>query len=133
MRLRAPPFSPTPWPSAQPENWSMPRPSAASPPKNPVPSHPLEFFPVADVNSNPANPIINTRSFGEDPQQVGNLLSAYIRGAHSEGMLTTAQAFSRTRRHRHRFPSGSSPGKRHGQTTWIWSKCLRSVRRSKRN
>ena len=29
------------------------------------------FFPVADVNSNPVNPIINTRSFGEDPQQVG--------------------------------------------------------------
>ena len=51
------------------------------------------FFPVADVNSNPANPIINTRSFGEDPQQVGNLLSAYIRGAHSEGMLTTAKHF----------------------------------------
>ena len=51
------------------------------------------FFPVADVNSNPANPIINTRSFGEDPQQVGDLLSAYIRGAHSEGMLTTAKHF----------------------------------------
>jgi beta-N-acetylhexosaminidase len=51
------------------------------------------FFPVADVNSNPANPIINTRSFGEDPQQVGNLLSAYIRGAHAAGMLTTAKHF----------------------------------------
>ena len=51
------------------------------------------FFPVADVNSNPANPIINTRSFGEDPQQVGDLLSAYIRGAHEGGMLTTAKHF----------------------------------------
>jgi beta-N-acetylhexosaminidase len=51
------------------------------------------FFPVADVNSNPANPIINTRSFGEDPQQVGDLLAAYIRGAHAEGMLTTAKHF----------------------------------------
>ena len=30
------------------------------------------FFPDADVNSNPANPIINTRSFGEDPKQVGD-------------------------------------------------------------
>jgi len=40
-------------------------------PKNPVAIgiH-WNFFPVADVNSNPANPIINTRSFGEDPQQV---------------------------------------------------------------
>jgi beta-N-acetylhexosaminidase len=51
------------------------------------------FFPVADVNSNPTNPIINTRSFGEDPQQVGDLLSSYIRGAHEGGMLTTAKHF----------------------------------------
>src|SRR5207253_1751627 len=51
------------------------------------------FFPVADVNSNPDNPIINTRSFGEDPQQVGDFVSAYIRGAHSAGMLVTAKHF----------------------------------------
>ena len=51
------------------------------------------FFPIADVNSNPDNPIINTRSFGEDPQQVGDMVSAYIRGAHSSGMLTTAKHF----------------------------------------
>jgi beta-N-acetylhexosaminidase len=51
------------------------------------------FFPVADVNSNPDNPIINTRSFGEDPQQVGDLVAAYIRGAHSAGMLVTAKHF----------------------------------------
>jgi beta-N-acetylhexosaminidase len=51
------------------------------------------FFPIADVNSNPENPIINTRSFGEDPQQVGDMVSAYIRGAHSSGMLTTAKHF----------------------------------------
>ncbi len=51
------------------------------------------FFPVADVNSNPANPIINTRSFGEDPQQVGDLVAAYIRGAHAAGMLVTAKHF----------------------------------------
>lgn len=51
------------------------------------------FFPVADVNSNPANPIINTRSFGEDPQQVGDMVAAYIRGARSNGMLTTAKHF----------------------------------------
>ena len=51
------------------------------------------FFPDADVNSNPVNPIINTRSFGEDPQQVGNLLTAYIKGAHEEGMLTTVKHF----------------------------------------
>lgn len=51
------------------------------------------FFPVADVNSNPDNPIINTRSFGEDPKQVGDFVSAYIRGAHSAGFLTTAKHF----------------------------------------
>jgi len=51
------------------------------------------FFPVADVNSNPENPIINTRSFGEDPQQVGELVSAFIRGTRSSGMLTTAKHF----------------------------------------
>jgi beta-N-acetylhexosaminidase len=51
------------------------------------------FFPDADVNSNPANPIINTRSFGEDPQQVGDLVAAYIRGAHANGMMSTAKHF----------------------------------------
>ena len=47
----------------------------------------------ADVNSNPANPIINTRSFGEDPKQVGDLVTAYIKGAHKGGMLTTVKHF----------------------------------------
>jgi beta-N-acetylhexosaminidase len=51
------------------------------------------FFPDADVNSNPANPIINTRSFGEDPKQVGDLVAAYIKGAHAAGMLTTVKHF----------------------------------------
>jgi beta-N-acetylhexosaminidase len=51
------------------------------------------FFPIADVNSNAANPVINTRSFGEDPEQVGEMVAAYIRGAHSSGMLTTAKHF----------------------------------------
>jgi beta-N-acetylhexosaminidase len=51
------------------------------------------FFPDADVNSNPANPIINIRSFGEDPKQVGDLVAAYIKGAHEGGMLTTVKHF----------------------------------------
>jgi beta-N-acetylhexosaminidase len=59
------------------------------------------FFPVADVNSNPANPIINTRSFGEDPEQVGELLAAYIRGS------LNGKTFSRPRRHRHRLSFGA--------------------------
>ena len=51
------------------------------------------FFPDADVNSNPANPIINTRSFGEDPKQVGDMVAAYIKGAHEAGMLVTVKHF----------------------------------------
>jgi beta-N-acetylhexosaminidase len=51
------------------------------------------FFPDSDVNSNPANPIINTRSFGEDPQAVSDMVDAYIRGAHEGGMLTTVKHF----------------------------------------
>ena len=51
------------------------------------------WFPVADVNSNPANPIINTRSFGEDPALVGEMVAGYIGGARSEGMLTTVKHF----------------------------------------
>jgi beta-glucosidase-like glycosyl hydrolase len=47
------------------------------------------FAPVADVNSNPANPVINTRSFGEDPDQVGALVAAFVRGAHKYGLLVT--------------------------------------------
>ena len=51
------------------------------------------WFPDADVNSNPVNPVINTRSFSGDPQQVGELAAAYIRGAHEAGMLTAAKHF----------------------------------------
>jgi beta-N-acetylhexosaminidase len=51
------------------------------------------WFPIADVNSNPANPIIDTRSFGEDPKLVSEMVAAYIEGARSEGLLTTAKHF----------------------------------------
>jgi len=51
------------------------------------------LFPVADVNSNPANPIIGTRAFGANPERVGDLVAAYIRGARANGMLTTAKHF----------------------------------------
>jgi beta-N-acetylhexosaminidase len=51
------------------------------------------FFPDADVNSNPANPIINTRSFGEDPRTISDLIAAYIQGARANGMLTTVKHF----------------------------------------
>ncbi|PYY14810.1 MAG: hypothetical protein DMG61_08745 [Acidobacteria bacterium] len=51
------------------------------------------FFPVADVNINPKNPIINTRSFGEDPQAVAAMVAAYIKGSRENGLLSTAKHF----------------------------------------
>jgi beta-N-acetylhexosaminidase len=51
------------------------------------------FAPVLDVNNNPDNPVINIRSYGEDPQLVARLGSAFIRGAHDGGVLTTAKHF----------------------------------------
>ncbi len=51
------------------------------------------FAPVADVNSNPANPIVNVRSFGEDPEMVARLTAAFIQGARAGGVLTTAKHF----------------------------------------
>lgn len=53
----------------------------------------LALAPVADVNSNPRNPIINTRSFGEDPAGVGRLVAAAVRGVQDGGMLATAKHF----------------------------------------
>jgi len=49
--------------------------------------------PVADVNNNPENPVINIRSYGEDPELVGRLASAYIQGTQQGGMLATAKHF----------------------------------------
>ena len=53
----------------------------------------LNLTPVVDVNNNPANPIINVRSYGEDPELVINYSSAFIRGMQEHGMLTTAKHF----------------------------------------
>jgi beta-N-acetylhexosaminidase len=53
----------------------------------------ITFGPVLDVNANPLNPIINVRSFGEDPALVSRLASAYIRGARENGLMTTGKHF----------------------------------------
>src|SRR5687768_12156586 len=53
----------------------------------------LAFAPTVDVNNNPANPVINTRSFGEDPERVAELSAAFIRGVQSEGVAATAKHF----------------------------------------
>src|SRR6266540_1240835 len=53
----------------------------------------VNFAPDADVNNNPLNPIINTRSFGEDPRAVARLVRAYVRGLQENGMLATLKHF----------------------------------------
>src|SRR5882757_4115998 len=51
------------------------------------------YAPVADINNNPDNPIINTRSFGENPGRVAEFVSAYVRGVNENGGLATAKHF----------------------------------------
>jgi beta-N-acetylhexosaminidase len=51
------------------------------------------FAPVLDVNSNPENPIINTRAFGEDPERVGALGRAFVRGLRAGGALGVGKHF----------------------------------------
>jgi beta-glucosidase-like glycosyl hydrolase/CubicO group peptidase (beta-lactamase class C family) len=51
------------------------------------------YAPVSDVNNNPGNPIINTRSFGEDPARVAEYVSAFVRGVEENGGLATAKHF----------------------------------------
>jgi beta-N-acetylhexosaminidase len=53
----------------------------------------VNFSPIADVNNNARNPVINTRSFGELPTAVGKLAAAYVRGLHAGGMLATLKHF----------------------------------------
>ncbi len=49
--------------------------------------------PVADVNNNAANPVINVRSYGEDPAEVGRYVAAFVRGAQDKGVIATAKHF----------------------------------------
>ena len=53
----------------------------------------VNFAPVVDVNNNPRNPVINTRSFGEDPATVGRLAAAYIEGLAAGGMIAAVKHF----------------------------------------
>ena len=53
----------------------------------------VDFGPVADVNNNPRNPVINIRSFGEDPVRVGAMVEAWVKGLQDAGMLATLKHF----------------------------------------
>jgi beta-N-acetylhexosaminidase len=53
----------------------------------------VDFAPDLDVNNNAANPVINTRSYGEDPRLVAALGRSFIRGAQANGMIATGKHF----------------------------------------
>jgi beta-N-acetylhexosaminidase len=53
----------------------------------------VPFAPVLDVNNNPENPIINVRSFGEDPEEVARMGIAFIRGVQENGAIATGKHF----------------------------------------
>ncbi len=53
----------------------------------------VNYAPVVDVNNNPANPVINTRSFGEDPKSVARLSAEFVRGTQSAGVIATIKHF----------------------------------------
>ncbi len=53
----------------------------------------VNFAPVVDVNNNPRNPVINTRSFGEDPLTVGRLAAAWVEGLVAGGMIAVVKHF----------------------------------------
>ncbi len=53
----------------------------------------VNLGPVADVNNNPRNPVINIRSFGEDPARVGRMVSSWVRGLQDGGVVATLKHF----------------------------------------
>ena len=53
----------------------------------------VNFAPVADVNNNPRNPVINIRSFGENPARTGEMVAGWVRGLQDAGMLATLKHF----------------------------------------
>jgi beta-N-acetylhexosaminidase len=53
----------------------------------------VNFAPVCDVNINPQNPVIGTRSFGESPELVSNMAAAMVRGLQAAGVAATAKHF----------------------------------------
>ena len=59
----------------------------------------MNLAPVCDVDTNPGNPVISSRSFGQTPELVAQLASCLVRGIQSTGRRRVRQAFPRSRRH----------------------------------
>ena len=79
------------------------------------------FAPVADVNVNPANPVIGVRSFGENPRLVANLTAAQTRGYTAAGVAGAAKHFpghGDTADDSHTRPPGHPPHPRGVGARW---------------
>ena len=72
----------------------------------------LAYAPVCDLASNPANPAIGIRSFGDDPSAVGELVAATVRGLQSAGVAAAAEALPGHRRRGPTTRTTSSAGPR---------------------
>ena len=53
----------------------------------------FNFAPSCDVNNNPKNPVINIRSYGDNPQKVADFASQFAKGIQSQGVIATAKHF----------------------------------------
>ena len=53
----------------------------------------VDFAPVADVNTNPANPVIGDRAFGSDPETAGRMVAQFIAGLHNAGVASCVKHF----------------------------------------
>ena len=53
----------------------------------------VNFAPVADVSTNPSNPVIHVRSFGENAAQVADKVEAYVRGLQQGGVMAVGKHF----------------------------------------
>jgi len=51
------------------------------------------FAPVADINTNPSNPVINTRAFSDDRELVSAMVRSFVRGTEAGGLIATAKHF----------------------------------------
>ena len=69
----------------------------------------LDLAPSADINSNPRNPVIGTRSFGADPALVARHTAAYVEGLASQGVAASRQALPGSRRHQRRLAPRPPP------------------------
>ena len=68
----------------------------------------MNFAPVADVNTNPENPVINFRSFGEDKMNVAEKAWYLAKGMQDAGVIPVAKHFPGPWRYTNRFTSGAA-------------------------